>query len=151
MRITEHFTLEELTDSATARRRNISNRPNDRIVLALTELCNVLLEPLRKRYGRPIRVNSGYRSPELNRVVGGAANSQHMYGEAADLCAATPAENMKLYHLIRNSFTFDQVIAEEYDVNTGTCAWVHVSYKISGNRGNALVKYKGRKGYSFWK
>lgn len=151
MRISEHFSLSEFTDSDTARRRHIDNTPSATIVLAITTLVNGLLEPLRKRYGKAIRVNSGYRSPELNKAVNGATNSQHMRGEAADIRGASPKENMLIYHLIRTSFNFDQVIAEEYDVATGTCGWVHVSFKATGNRKNALIKYKGKKGYFYWK
>lgn len=151
MRISEHFSLSEFTDSDTARRRHIDNTPSATIVLAITTLVNGLLEPLRKRYCKAIRVNSGYRSPELNKAVNGATNSQHMRGEAADIRGASPKENMLLYHLIRTLFNFDQVIAEEYDVNTGTCEWVHVSFKATGNRKNALIKYKGKKGYFYWK
>lgn len=151
MRISEHFTLSEFTDSDTAKRKHIDNNPSATIVLAITTLVNGLLEPLRLRYGKPIRVNSGYRSPELNKAVGGSDNSQHMRGEAADIRGASPKENMLIYHLIRTLFSYDQVIAEEYDVATGTCAWVHVSFKATGNRKNALIKYKGKKGYFYWK
>lgn len=150
MRITDHFTLSEFTDSETARRRHIDNTPSAPIVVAITTLCTFLLEPLRQRYGRPIIVTSGYRCPLLNAAVGGATSSQHMRGEAADIKGSSPADNMRLYHMIRNSFSFDQVIAEEYDPKTNTCQWVHVSCKGVGNRGNALIKYKGKKGYSFW-
>ena len=151
MRISEHFTLEEFVESATAKRRHIDNTPSDTVVLAITTLVNGLLEPLRKRWGAPIYVNSGYRSPALNKAVNGSLTSQHMRGEAADIRASSPKENMRLYHVLRTSFMFDQIIAEEYDVATGTCGWVHVSFKATGNRKNALIKYKGKKGYYYWK
>lgn len=151
MRITEHFSLSEFERSDTAERRHIDNTPTASIIINIVNLCENLLEPLRLKYGSPITISSGYRSPKLNKAVKGATNSQHMLGEAADIKGHTIGDNMRLFHLIRESGCFDQVIAEEYDPRTGNCAWVHVSLKLEGNnRHNALVKYKGKKGYYNW-
>lgn len=151
MRITEHFSLSEFTESDTARRRKIDNDPSAEIIVNIISLCEQVLEPLRVKYGSPITVSSGYRSPLLNKAVGGATDSQHMRGEAADIKGKSPSDNMRLFHTIREMGIFDQVICEEYDPHTNTCAWVHVSHKISGiNRNRALIKYKGKKGYYNW-
>ncbi|CAJ0592262.1 unnamed protein product [Cylicocyclus nassatus] len=147
----KHFTLEELTDSATAKRLHINNTPSSAEIVALTALCVNVLEPLRKHWGGPILVNSGYRSPALNAAVKGATASQHMKGEAADIRASKASDNMRLYHTLRTLFPYDQIIAEEYDVATGQCGWVHVSFRSTGCRKNALIKYKGKKGYFYWK
>lgn len=151
MRITEHFSLSEFVESDTARRRKIDNNPSASVILKLIHLCTNVLEPLRVKFGAPITVTSGYRCPELNKAVGGAADSQHMRGEAADIKAKSPSDTMRLFHLIRESGYFDQVICEEYDPHTNTCAWVHVSVKMDGvNRQRALIKYRGRRGYYNW-
>lgn len=148
MLITDHFSIEEFELSQTAERRHIDNRPSAQIIINIVYLCEYLLEPVRQKYGSPITVTSGYRSPELNKAVKGATDSQHMRGEAADIRGISIADNMRLFHLIREHGLFDQVIAEDYDPNSGTCAWVHVSLKREGaNRRCALIKYKGRKGY----
>ena len=83
--ITNNFTLEEFTRSETASRMGIQNVPGNREKLAIVNLCAKLLQPLRDIYGKPIRINSGYRCPELNKAVGGVPNSQHVLGEAADI------------------------------------------------------------------
>lgn len=128
--LSEHFTLEEMTASQTAARWGIDNTPDSLAKAALRDLCANILEPLRAKVG-PIRVSSGYRAPEVNKRVGGAATSQHCFGQAADI--TVPGMSVPdLFNLIRKSpLPFDQVI-EEY----GT--WVHVSYS-SRNRRQALI------------
>lgn len=92
MKLSEHFTLEELTRSATARARGIDNTPTERDKANLKRLATEVLEPLRKMAGVPITVTSGYRCYALNKAVGGAATSQHLRGEAADIkCADNKA------------------------------------------------------------
>jgi uncharacterized protein YcbK (DUF882 family) len=81
-KLTEHFSLEEMTFSETAVRHGLDNRPNSRSIQNLTELCEELLEPIRELAGGPINVTSGYRSPSVNSVDGGSLNFQHMSGEA---------------------------------------------------------------------
>ena len=85
MKITQHFTLEELTASATARSRGIKNEPDRQAIINLTALCVAVLEPLRQWWGREVKIGSGYRCTKLNDAVGGVRNSQHMYGEAMDI------------------------------------------------------------------
>jgi|AntAceMinimDraft_12_1070368.scaffolds.fasta_scaffold01274_12 hypothetical protein len=85
MKLSEHFYLDEFLVSETAARRGIANQPSDAAILQLRALCQTVLEPLRAHLGSPIVVTSGYRSPELNRAVGGSLHSLHMQGRAADI------------------------------------------------------------------
>ena len=125
----KYFTLEELCRSETADRHKIENRPNADAQAALADLINNVLDPAREALGMPIAVNSGFRSAPLNRWVGGAKNSQHLRGEAADI---TCSDNARLFAFIRDHLEFDQLI-DEHDLS-----WVHVSYKRKGNRKQVL-------------
>ena len=91
-----HFTIKELCRSATAQRLGIDNTPPASAVTALHALVNHVLDPLRDAWGGPIHVNSGYRCPELNKIVGGTPTSQHQRGEAADITVGTRAGNRRL-------------------------------------------------------
>lgn len=126
MKITKNFTLEELLRSATASRLSIPNTPSLSVTHNLILLCNHILQPLRNAYGKPIIVNSGYRSPELNRAIGGAKNSQHMRGQAADIKGSggtIPQENRHLFELIQKlNLPFDQLIDEK------NYSWIHASF-----------------------
>jgi hypothetical protein len=131
--MSKNFTLEEMVSSETARSRKISNTPSPEVLASLQLLVDNVLQPVRDLYGKTVHVNSGYRSPELNKAVGGAANSQHIQGRAADISVGGKAENKALFDLIcRSGIRFDQLI-DEYDYR-----WVHVSYKNSGNRRQVL-------------
>ena len=119
----KHFTIKELTASATAQRLDIDNTPTAAAVANLQQLVANVLDPLRETYGRPIYVNSGYRCPALNRAVGGVPSSQHLTGEAADITAGNNRENRRLLGLIKKmKLPVDQVIDEQ------DCTWLHVSY-----------------------
>lgn len=118
----KYFTMKELKKSSTADARGIDNTPTTEAAVRLTTLVTHVLDPLREMYGKPIIVNSGYRCPQLNAAVGGAKNSQHMRGEAADITAGSKEENRKLFELIRDNLPFDQLI------NESDYSWVHVSY-----------------------
>ena len=128
MQLSKNFTLAELTRTSAP----YENYPQVKERIALKQLVDNVLQPLRDLYGKPIKVNSGYRSPLVNIAVKGAKNSQHMKGEAADITGGSREENIKLYNLIRNNLPFDQLI-NEYDFS-----WVHVSYKSKGNRKQEL-------------
>ena len=119
MKITPHFTLTELTHTSTG----IENKPNSQQTSALITLCGKVLQPLRDMYGAPIHVSSGYRSPSVNKAVGGARNSQHTLGEAADITVYSREGNKKLFEIIRDNLSFDQLINER------NFSWIHVSYK----------------------
>ena len=119
----KYFTLDELAHSNVARTKRIDNTPNEQQKKALVALVDNVLDPLRDLFGKPVLVSSGFRSNDLNRAVGGAATSQHMKGEAADIYTGTKEGNKKLFELIRDNLPFDQLIDEK------DFSWVHVSKK----------------------
>lgn len=130
----KHFTFEELTRSATAKRLGINNAPDYTVKQNLQALVENLLDPLREKWGKPIIVTSGYRCPALNKAIGGATNSQHTKGEAVDIrtVSDTRADNMRLLKCLLNSgLIWDQVINEYVDAQ-GRPDWIHVSYKKNG-------------------
>jgi uncharacterized protein YcbK (DUF882 family) len=107
--ITENFSWEEIQASRIARERGIPNTPGTAERAAMERLVKELLQPLRDIYGKPIRISSGYRSAELNRLVGGVPNSQHVKGEAADCVIAGDIKEL-YYVLMESKLLFDQVI-----------------------------------------
>lgn len=126
--------MEEFTRSETAERLGISNIPGNREQLAIVHLCTKLLQQLRDIYGGPIRINSGYRCPELNKAVGGVATSQHGKGEAADLSIDGKAREL-LELIEEHHLPFDQAILYRKQ------NFLHVSLKMEGeNREQIIVK-----------
>ena len=135
MKLTKHFTLEEFTFSETAARQNIDNTPDAKTIANLRRVATVL-EQVRSIVNRPIMISSGYRSPEVNKAVGGSTNSAHMLGLAADIRAAgmTPRE---LADAIKHyGVTFDQLILE-YD------RWVHIGLSEEEPRNQVLTIRSG--------
>ena len=119
----KYFTIKELCKSSTATQRGIDNTPNSEIVSNLEQLVDNILDPLREEYGKPIKVNSGYRSQALNDAVGGSKTSQHKYGLAADITAGSRLENKKLFILVQKmNLPFDQLIDEK------SYSWIHISF-----------------------
>ena len=132
--ISKHISFDEATQSPTAIRAKINNTPTPEILEAMQHVANNLFEPLREWYGRPIKINSFYRSPSLNKLVKGSPTSQHVKGEAIDISAGSKAENKFLFDwIVSSGIEYDQVI-NEYDFT-----WVHISLKKSGNRKQILV------------
>lgn len=126
----KYFTIAELCKSETADLLGIDNRCKKEHVVNMTALVDNVLDPLREAYGKPITVNSGFRCPALNKAVKGSATSDHMNGCAADITGGSPKENKRLFYLIQElGLPFDQLIDEK------NFAWVHVSYRKEGNRG----------------
>lgn len=121
----KNFTLKEL---------GLTNLSDTKTATALTALVDNVLDPAREALGQPIKVNSGYRSSEHNKEIGGAPNSQHCKGEAADieLGSRSKAENKLLHDYIKVNLPFDQLINER------NYSWIHVSYKTTGNRHQTL-------------
>lgn len=132
-----YFTPKELYHSKTAERYGIDNTPTESEKENLLNLIFAILNPLREWYGKPIYVNSGYRCPELNKKVGGAENSNHLYGYAADITTGSTAENEKLFDHIVHSLPFDECISE----NGGK--WIHVAYRPHRNRYKAMYANNG--------
>lgn len=130
IKLSRNFTLEELTASATAKARGIKNVPGTQEIANLAALVQNVLQPLRDWWGKPITIGSGYRCPELNKAVGGVQNSQHMKGQAVDLCIdGDMAKGRKWFEYIKTFLTFDQVIWEH---NSKGTYWVHVSFDPFG-------------------
>ena len=123
MKLSPHFTLEELYYSPTAIRRGIDNTPPDDVRENLRVLCTTILEPIRSLANQGIIITSGYRRLLLNSIIGGSLSSQHITGKAADIHGETLSVT-DLYNLIKgSSIPFDQLI-HEFD------SWVHVSWDL---------------------
>lgn len=133
MNISEHITLEEAILSPTALRLGIDNKPNNAQLNNMEKVADFCFEPLRKWYGKPIKINSFFRCDALNKAVKGSKTSQHCTGEAMDISAGSKEENKKLFDWCKANLYFDQLI-NEYDYS-----WVHISYKMSGNRNMTLI------------
>ena len=122
--MSKYFTVNELTRSDKARQNGIENIPSQVVTLKLQQLIERVLDPLRELWGAPLLITSGYRCTQLNRLVCGAENSQHIVGEAADLTAGSRTENRALYEMaVRSSIPYDQIILEKGG------AWIHISYR----------------------
>lgn len=134
-KITENFTLEELTHTNT----RLNNTPTEAQREALRLLAVNVLQPLRDLYGDSITVNSGFRSFAVNKAIGGSSTSQHQKGEAADI---TCDDNRKLFEIIMENLKFDQLI------NENNYSWIHVSYSATKNRGQ-ILEYKNGKYLNF--
>lgn len=132
----QYFTISELTRSSTAQSQHIDNTPSPEIRAKLETLITNCLDPIRRIYGKPIIVSSGYRSPELNAAVGGVANSQHTKGEAADLVPASGGSLAGIFRAAVQFGNFDQLIIEQ----KGKSKWVHVSY--TGMPRRRILAYK---------
>ena len=105
--LTPHFKLSEFIKSSTATARKIDNTPSQEVISNLQVLCQNVLEPLREYFNCPIIIGSGYRSPALNKAVGGVANSQHMTGEAADIHLPDNATGRKWFLWMMDNLKFD--------------------------------------------
>lgn len=132
-RISKHITFDEATKSITAIRRGIFNKPGEVELANMKLVAEKCFEPLREWYGKPIKINSFYRSKALNTAVGGSSRSQHISGEAIDIDAGSRDENKKLFDWLKENVEFDQVI-NEYDYS-----WVHISYRKNNNRKQVLI------------
>jgi len=124
--ISKHITLKEGTQSATATRLKIDNTPSAEVLANMKLVAEKCFEPLREWYGKPITINSFYRSPALNKAVKGAKNSDHVKGMAIDLDAGSNSENLILFNWLKDNVEFKQLI-HEYGDKSGP-EWVHISY-----------------------
>jgi zinc D-Ala-D-Ala carboxypeptidase len=149
MQLTENFSLAELVKSETALRNGLDNTPGDAEIENLRLLCENILQPLRSAYGRGIKVNSGFRHPNVNAAVGGSRTSDHCRGQAADIEIPGVA-NYDLAKYISENFWYTQVILEFYTPGVPDSGWVHVSYNpadlkcqtLTAMRENGKVVYK---------
>ena len=140
--ISKHISYKEGVYSNTAIRRGIDNDPNEEQLENMKLIADEVFEPLRVWVGGPIKINSFFRSPELNTAIGGSATSQHCKGQAMDIDDTFgKATNAEMYHWIKENLDFDQMIWEFGDDDNPN--WVHVSYvSPKKNRNRCLKAYK---------
>ena len=148
MKLTDNFSLKEMTQSQTALKNNIDNEPNAEQIENLKQLCQTILQPIREDFQLPIKITSGFRSPELCEIIGSKPTSQHCANE----CAAADFEilgvdNKKVFKHIIENLPFCQIILEYYDESDINSGWIHVSWSPNP-RGQALTKDK--EGYKTW-
>jgi len=150
MKISKYLSLAEVTRSDTAKRKGISNMPTAEHLENFKALADNVFEKIREHFGVPILISSGYRSRELNYVIGGSLTSQHCIGEAIDIDmdgSGSDVTNADVYNFIKDNLTYDQLIWEfGTDDNPD---WVHVSYSRNKNRKQQLkaVKKNGKTSY----
>lgn len=148
MNISEHISMKEALRSNTAKRLGIDNMPDNDTLVTMQITAEHIFEPLRNKFNEPIYISSFYRSPELNKAIGGSAKSQHCKGEAIDIDDVySKASNADFFNYIKDKLEFDQLIWEFG--NDENPAWVHVSYNLGKNRMRILkaIKENGKTKY----
>ena len=140
--ISKHISFKEATISRTATRLNIDNEPNKEQLANMKLVAEKVFETLRKWVGGPIKINRFFRSPKLNKAIGGSSKSQHCKGYAIDLDDTFKHKtNAEMFNWIKDNLNFDQMIWEFGDDNNPN--WVHVSYvSEKENRNRCLKAYK---------
>jgi hypothetical protein len=139
MKLSENLALSEVTRSDSAKRKGISNEPTPEHLENFKKLAENIFEPIRKHFGKPIHISSGYRSKALNAAIGGSASSQHCTGEAIDIDmdgSSNGITNKMVFDYIKANLNFDQLI-NEFDY-----AWVHVSYESTGKQRKQILDAK---------
>lgn len=148
MKLSANFSLSELTKSETATRNGIFNTPSALVIEKLQALTDNILQPVRDKFG-PVIVTSGYRSPEVNKAVGGSTSSHHCFGYAADFSVLS-MDNRELAIFIRDELSeFTQLILEFYNGDSDS-GWVHCSYDAADLKCQTLTarRVNGRTQYS---
>jgi|TARA_B110000259_G_scaffold178264_1_gene216347 zinc D-Ala-D-Ala carboxypeptidase len=140
--ISNHISYKEATYSRTATRLDIENKPNEKQMQSMCLIADEVFEPLRMYVGGPIKINSFFRAPKLNKAIGGSTKSQHCHGQAIDLDDTYGrATNAEMYNFIKEHLDFDQMIWEFGDDDNPD--WVHISYvSPEENRKRCLKAYK---------
>lgn len=141
MNLSANFTLKELTKSDTATRLGLDNTPDDATIENLKLLCEKVLQPVREHFGKPVTINSGYRSPESNAAVGGSKTSDHCKGQACDL-EIDGVSNPDLAQWIMDNLEYTQLILEFYTQGQPNSGWVHVSYDPNNLKKQELTATK---------
>ena len=148
MKLSNNFHLKELTKSETADRLGLKNQPTEEQLVALTVVVNQVLQPVREKFGI-VTVNSGIRSEEVNKAVGGSKKSQHCKGEAVDF-ECYSVSNWELAKWIAENLEFDQLILEFYKKGDPHSGWVHCSYsRFGNNRRQQLTALKIGRGVKY--
>ena len=143
MKLSSNFTLSELCKSETAARKGIDNTPPEDVINNLTCLCDMVLQKVRNKLG-VVMVTSGYRSPELNKAIGGSATSDHCKGLAADF-EVVGFDNKELALWIKDNLVFKQLILEFYEEGQPNSGWVHCSFEEGNNKSEVLRAVKDGK------
>ena len=141
MKLTENFTLSEMVKSETALRNNLDNTPGAAEIANLKVLAEKVLQPIRDHYKKGIKVNSGFRHPNVNAAVGGSRTSDHTKGQAADIEIPGVA-NADLAKWIKDNLKFTQLILEFYTPGIPDSGWVHVSYNPDNLKCQVMTAYK---------
>ena len=141
MKLTENFSLLELTKSQTAERKGIDNTPSPTHRDNLKSLCTRILQPVRDHFGRVVSVSSGYRSEALCIAIGSKISSQHAKGQAADF-EIYGLSNQELANYIKDKLDYDQLILEFWTPESPNNGWIHCSYNEEDNRREYLRAYK---------
>jgi len=141
MNLTKNFTLEEMIKSETALRHDMDNTPGEKEIGNLKLLCEKVLQPVRDYFGKGVKVNSGFRHPDVNAKVGGSRTSDHTRGQASDI-EIPGVPNAELAEWIKNNLEFRQLILEFYTPGVPDSGWVHVSYVAEDNKKEVLTATK---------
>jgi len=141
MNLSANFSLHELTKSETALRMGFDNTPDDEATENLRLLCEKVLQPVRDHFGKGVKVNSAYRSPESNAAVGGSKTSDHCKGMAADIEIPGVA-NAELAQWIMDNLDYTQLILEFYTPGIPDSGWVHVSFDPANLKNQELTATK---------
>ena len=141
MKLSDNFSINELTKSQTAERKGIDNTPSPEHQENLKLLCESVLQPVRDHFGKVVTISSGYRSPELCTAIGSKTTSQHARGEAADF-EIFGVSNKELADYINEHLDYDQLILEYWKKEDPNSGWVHCSYTDGNNRKQYLRAYK---------
>ena len=141
MNLTKNFTLAEMTKSETALRHGMDNTPGEKEIGNLKLLCEKVLQPVRDHFGKGVKVNSGFRHPDVNAKVGGSRTSDHTRGQAADI-EIPGVPNAELAEWIKDNLDYRQLILEYYQIGVPDSGWVHVSYVAEDNKKEVLTATK---------
>jgi hypothetical protein len=139
--LTKNFSLAELTKSETALRFDMDNTPGAVEIANLTELAGKVLQPVRDHFGKGVKVNSGFRHPDVNAKVGGSKTSDHCKGQAADI-EIPGVPNAELAEWIKDNLEFRQLILEFYTPGIPDSGWVHVSFVDGDNKKQVMTATK---------
>jgi hypothetical protein len=143
-KISENISYKEAVRSETAKRLGISNKPKKEHIENMELKAEKIFQPLREWVEHPIRINSFYRSEELNSRIGGAISSAHKEGLAIDLDSLGGKTNLEMFHYIKDNLDYD-ILINEYPNDEGEPKWIHVSWNKKKNRKQVLeIKRKGR-------
>jgi zinc D-Ala-D-Ala carboxypeptidase len=141
MNLTANFSLAEMVKSDTALRHDMDNTPGEAEIANLKTLCEKVLQPVRDHFQTGVKVNSGYRSPDVNAKVGGSRTSDHCKGQASDIEIPGIA-NADLAVWIMDNLTYTQLILEYYQIGVPDSGWVHVSYDPANLKKQVLTATK---------